>query len=126
MTKDEIQVWMLIAFITVTALSLYKLYKMFNQPATGLDSENQYAQLEVIIVDFLKHLKKTDIDSKELFDLLIQEDRLSHNDYKNFNHNRLNQILQQLFYTHTASTLNELISIIHQSEPDTSKENGIQ
>jgi len=125
MTKDEIELLMLIVFITVTVLGVYKLYKIFDGPIAGLDSKGQYAQLEMIVVDFLKRLEDTEIDSKELFDRLVQEDRLSHNDYKNFNHNRLNQILQQLFYTYEANTLDELIANLHQSERDTGKENAI-
>jgi len=123
MTKDEIQLWMLIAFAIVLALGLYKVYTIFNSPAPGPGTKAQHAQLENLVIDFLKHTDKKDISSKDLFDLLIQEDDLIGNNHKNFNHNRLNQLLQQLYYTYEVSSLSELITIIHQPERGTSKEN---
>ena len=121
--KDEIQLWMLIAFAIVLALGLYKVYTIFNSPAPGPGTKAQHAQLENLVIDFLKHTDKKDISSKDLFDLLIQEDDLIGNNHKNFNHNRLNQLLQQLYYTYEVSSLSELITIIHQPERGTSKEN---
>jgi len=112
MTKDEIQLWMLIAFAIVLALGLYKVYTIFNSSAPGPDTKAQHAKLENIVIDFLKHTDKKDISSKDLFDLLIQEDELMGNNHKNFNHNRLNQLLQQLYYTYEVSSLSELITII--------------
>jgi len=123
MTKDDIQTWALIAFAIVLALALYKLYAMFNTPVTGPDTKTQHAQLENIIVDFLKDLEISDLDTKELFEILIKEDHFEDENYRNFNHNRLNQILQRLYYSYDANSLNELILNIHQSERDTSEKN---
>jgi len=110
MTKDEFQTWMLIALAIVLALGFYKVYAIFNTPVPGPDTKTQHAQLEQVIIDFLKDVDRTDLSSKELFDLLMQEDDFKDDTYKNFNHNRLNQLLQQLFYTYEADSLSDLIS----------------
>jgi len=113
MTKDEIQVWMLIAFAIVLALGFYKVYTIFNSPAAGPDTKTQHTQLENIVIDFLKHYDNKDINAEELFLLLQGLDELQDEAYKNFNRNRLNQLLQQLYYTYEVSSLSELITIIH-------------
>ena len=110
MTKDEIQVWTLLAFFIVTLLSSYKLYLIFSVPSSGLDTKTQYAQLEKIIINYLKDVDQTELDSKELFSLLQGLDDIHDDRYKNFNHNRLNQLLQGLFYRYDVYSLPELIS----------------
>ncbi len=123
MTKDEIQIWMLVAFIFALAISSYKIYIIFSKPLPGLDSKTQHLQLQTIILDALKQLDNKEVDVQELFFLLQEIDELQDEAYKNFNINRLNQLLQQLFYTYEVSSLNELIETVHQSERATSKEN---
>ena len=110
MTKVEIQLFALLAFFIVTLLISYKIYLIFNVPSSGLDTKTQYAQLEQIIINYLKDLHQTEIDSKELFSLLQSLDDIHDDRYKNFNHNRLNQLLQGLFYTYHVKSLPELIS----------------
>lgn len=121
MTKDEIQIWMLVAFIFALAISSYKIYIIFSKPLPGLDSKTQHLQLQTIILDALKQLDNKEVDVQELFFLLQEIDELQDEAYKNFNINRLNQLLQQLFYTYEVSSLNELIETVHQSERATSK-----
>jgi hypothetical protein len=110
MTKDEIQLWMLVAFIVALAISSYKVYMIFAKPLPGLDSRTQHRQLQTIILDVLKHLDNNNITSHELFALLQDLDELQDETYKNFNLNRLNQLLQQLYYTYEVSSLPELIA----------------
>ncbi len=122
MTNDDIQLFPLIAFAIILLLALYKLYAIFNTPVSGPDTKTCHAQLEKIITDFLKQVEKADLSSHELFELLIQQDELKDDIYKNFNHNRLNQLLQQLFYTYDVDSLDKLISRIRQPEQDFGKE----
>jgi len=123
MTKDEIQFWMLIAFAVAFVFSSYKVYFIFNTPVEGINTKTQHNQLEDILIHFLKDLSEVDVDSDVLFDLIIQLEVLQEDQYKNFNKNRFNQLIQQLFYTYQANSLNELIMNIQQSEQGTSKEN---
>ena len=123
MTKDEIQFWMLIAFAVAFVFSSYKVYIIFNTPVEGINTKTQHSQLEDILINFLKDLTEVDLDTDALFELIIQLEVLQDEQYKNFNKNRFNQLLQQLFYTYEVSSLNELIINIHQSEQGTSKDN---
>ena len=109
MTKDEIQFWMLVAFILALALSIYKVFMIFTKHEPGLDIKTQHIQLQTIILGFLKEIDNENINAKELFTLLQDSDQLQDDAYKNFNMNRLNQLLQQLYYTHEVSSLCELI-----------------
>lgn len=124
MTKDEIQFWMLVAFVVALVLSTYKVFMIFTKPEPGLDIKTQHLQLQTIILGFLKDIDNENISTKELFLLLQDIDELQDEAYKNFNLNRLNQLLQQLYYTHEVSSLSELILSIHQSQQGTSKENN--
>lgn len=112
MTKDEIQLWMMIAFIIALLLSSYKVYMIFTKHTPGLSTEAQHAQLQTIIIDFLKEIDDTDISGEELFTLLTKLDILNDIAYKNFNQNRLHQLLQKLFYTYEVDSLRELIKCI--------------
>lgn len=109
MTKDEIQLWMLAAFVFALAISAYKVYMIFTKPAPGIDIKTQHLQLQTIILDVLKDLDNKEIASEELFVLLQDLDELQDEAYKNFNLNRFNQLLQQLYYTYEVSSLSELI-----------------
>jgi hypothetical protein len=112
MTKDEIQLWMLVAFIFALAISSYKVYMIFTKPLPGLDSKTQHRQLQAIILDVLRGLDSKDITAQELFALLQGLDELQDDTYKNFNLNRLHQLLQQLYYTYQVSSLYELIATV--------------
>lgn len=121
MTKDEIQFWMLVAFVVALVLSTYKVFMIFTKPEPGVDIKTQHLQLQTIILGFLKDIDNENISTKELFSLLQDMEELQDEAYKNFNLNRLNQLLQQLYYTHEVSSLSELIRSIQQG---TSKENN--
>ena len=109
MTKDEIQFWMLIAFAVAFVFSSYKVYIIFNTPTEGIDTKTQHKELETIIVDFLEQLDNTDLRSTQILKLIITLDVLQDSEYRNFNENRFNQLLQQLFYTYEVNSLDELI-----------------
>ena len=109
MTKDEIQFWMLIAFAVASIIGFYKVYFLFNTPIEGIDTKTQHNQLEDIIIDYLKQLNDVNLTANKLFELLMELEVLQTDEYKNFNQNRLNQLLQRLFYTYEAQDIPELI-----------------
>jgi len=109
MTKDEIQFWMLIAFSVASVIGFYKVYFIFNTPVEGTDTKTQHDQLEDIIIDFLKQLTDADLSPNKLFELLMELETLQDDEYKNFNQNRLNQLLQRLYYTYEAQDIPELV-----------------
>jgi len=113
MKQDEIQIWMLIAFIIVLALSLYKVYIIFDKPASGPSTETEHEELRAIIITFIKKNAVADIGDKTLFERLIQEDDFDHTRYKNFNLNRYYQLIQQLYYIYGVNTFSELIESIN-------------
>lgn len=115
MKNDEIQIWMLIAFIAALILSFYKVYIMFNKPAKGIDTKTQYKELSDIISSFLKNIDDPNLCSEKIYDKLVREKVLENEEYKNFNLNRFNQIVQQLFYTYEVYSLPELIEKIKKN-----------
>ena len=123
MTKDEIQLWMLVAFLFAFAISSYKVYMIFTKSLPGLDTKTQHLQLQTIILGVLEHHENKDITAEELFVLLKGLGELQDEAYKNFNQNRLNQLLQQLYYTYEVRSLSELMTTVHQPVRGTSKEN---
>jgi len=112
MSKDEIQFWMLIAFAVASVLGFYKVYFLFNTPVEGLDTKAQHEQLEEIITDFLQELDALEHTASSLFERINELEQLQEEEYKNFNQNRFNQLLQQLFHKYEVHTLDELIVAI--------------
>ena len=109
MTKDEIQFWMFIAFAVAFLFSSYKVYIIFSTPVEGIDSNTQHLQLENIIISFLSHTHEGDLTEKTLFQNLKELESLQEDSFKNFNQNRLNQLLKKLYITYEVDSLNELI-----------------
>ena len=109
MMKNDLQTGMMIVFIIVLLLAFYKIYKIFNTPTPGIDSHTQHEQLQDIIVSFLTGIETSNMDAQELFEHLKELDSLKNDAYKNFNLNRLKQLLQQLFYTYEVDSIAELI-----------------
>jgi len=112
MTKDEIQFWMLIAFVVAFVLSTYKVYIIFSAPAEGISTKTQYDQLEEIIINFLSTTEDSSINETTLFQSLKKLEVLKNDIYKNLNQNRLNQLLNQLYFHYKVDSLSELIKSI--------------
>lgn len=113
MKSDDLQIWMLTAFIIVLTLGLYKIYIIFSKPALGISTETEHEELRDIIVTFIKdHDLIEEVSEKALFELLIQEENFDNTRYKSFNLNRYHQLIQQLFYIHSVNSLSELIKSI--------------
>lgn len=113
MKQDEIQIWMLIAFIIILAASLYKIYIIFNKPPSGASTEIEHEELRNIIITFIERDAVPGISDKALFEALIQQEDFDHARYKSFNLNRYNQLIQQLFYIYKVNSFPELIESIH-------------
>ena len=104
---------MLIAFLIAMALGVYKVYALFNTPYTGLDPQTQHKQLQDIIISFLKEDKAQNTEAQSIYEEIKTLDQLQDEEYKNFNRNRFNQLLQQLFYIYEVDSLDELIKVLH-------------
>jgi len=109
MTKDEIQFWMLIAFAVVFLLSTYKIHIVFKAPSGGIDARTQYNQLETIMINFIKESSDLHINQTNFFNALMALPDIQKEEYKNFNRNRFNQLLEQLYLQYNVSNLDELI-----------------
>ena len=118
MKQDEIQIWMLTAFIIVLAVSLYKIYIIFNKPPSGVSTEMEHEELRDMIISFIQKSDISDPSNKTLFEALVKEEGFEGERYKNFNQNRFNQLVQGLFYTYKVDTLSELIESIHVNIAD--------
>ena len=113
MKQDEIQIWMLTAFIIVLTMSLYKIYIIFNKPASGASTETEHEELKNIIITFIEKNTVADISDKALFETLIQQEDFDHSRYRNFNLNRYYQLIQQLYYIYGVNSFPELIESIN-------------
>ncbi len=116
MTKDEIQFWMLIAFLAAAGIGFYKVYFLFNTPVEGLDTRSQHEKLQTMIIDLIMTHTNARLDKDTLFEILIQHDDLKDDTYKNFNRNRYNQLLQQLYYRFDVDNLEHLIRRIQNEK----------
>ena len=111
MIKDHLETIMMIAFLLATALSIYKVYVIFEKQADdGIDLNT----IENELIEIIKELFSShDVQDKKHLHQLIQE----HNDfdkerYRNYNENRLNQILDRLFLEHKIEGFEGLKNIL--------------
>ena len=116
MTKEELQFLMIIIFILIFFLSSYKVYTLFNTPVEGIDKQTQDQQLENIFINFLKEIKDPNTDLESIYENLIQLHVLQDSQYKNFNRNHFNQLIQRLYLTYKVDSLEQLIKSIHNGE----------
>jgi len=122
MNSDALQIWMIIVFTIVLVTSLYKIYSLFNQPLSGVDSETEHKELRDIIIFFIQNNTITNPSNSSLFEQIHNDENFDNDTYKNFNLNRFNQLKQQLFYTYHVNSLPELIdSIKAESSHNTDK-----
>jgi len=116
MRSDNLQIWMLTAFIIVLALGMYKVYAIFNKPVSGPDMETEHGELTDIIISFIQDNNISDINNEALFKQLIEDAAFDKERYKHFNLNRFNQLTQQLFYAYDVNSLAELIESINAKD----------
>ena len=108
MSKDEIQTWMLFAFLLALFFSFYKVYLMFNKPGEGIDTSTQKDELVDIVQKALKGLSIDKFNANKVYEKIISED-FDWTRYANFNLNRFNQTIQQLLIIHQCNTIDELL-----------------
>ncbi len=108
MSKDEIQNWMLLAFVIALFFSFYKVYIMFNKPGTGLDTAVQKDELVDIVADALRCVDAQEYDACIVYEQIISEE-FDWERYKNFNLNRFNQTVNTLYVIHEVETIEQLL-----------------
>ena len=105
---DHLETIMMVAFLIAVALSMYKVYVIFETKAqeggVNLDSleEDVIRVFHEIIGD------EKECDEKELCQKIKEHKDIQQ--YKNFNHNRFRLILQKLYDEHKVDSLSELKS----------------
>ena len=108
MSKDEIQTWMLLAFLLALFFSFYKVYLMFNKPGVGIDTATQKDELVEIVQKSLVGLHCDDFDATIVYEKIISED-FDWSRYSNFNLNRCNQTIELLLIIHECHTIEALL-----------------
>jgi hypothetical protein len=92
---------------------MYKVYLIFSKPVSGPDIETEHGELRDIIISFIQDHEIPHRTNEALFKQLVSEASFDTQAYKNFNQNRFNQLIQQLFYTYDVNSLTELIESIN-------------
>jgi hypothetical protein len=89
---------MMVAFLLATALSIYKVYVIFEKQAgEGPSIQEIEQELSNIIEELISAYKS---EKKELFAKVFEHQKFDKERYKNFNENRFNQILDGLYIKH--------------------------
>jgi len=113
MSKDEIQSWMLLAFIIALFFSFYKVYLMFNKPGEGIDTATQKDELVDIVAKVLKEIDAKDYDATVVYEEIIRED-FDWERYSNFNLNRFHQTVHTLHIIYKVDSIEQLIEKLLQ------------
>jgi len=99
--KLDLSTWMLILFVILFILSIWKIYAFLpNKPLADDDTtkESQEELLSIIISIIKKN--DADINSKELYIKVINDDSFDAKKFWRFNQNRLNQLLNRYYMEH--------------------------
>ena len=108
--KEHLQTVMMVSFLVASALGMYKVYVMFEkQSGEGVDIrilENELAEIVESI------LREQTIERSALFDAVLNHERFDKERYRNFNQNRLNQVLDLLHIRYKTESFEELASKI--------------
>ncbi len=103
---------MLITFVILLTIGIYKIYILFNQPTDGPDTKTEHDELKDIIIVFIQNNSLSNIDNESLFEQILAKADFDKEKYTNFNLNRFNQLIQQLFYLYEVDSLDELMESI--------------
>ena len=89
---------MMIFFVIFLVLSIWKIYAFLPNKQLEDDDKTKEAQSELIRL-MLKVIKdkKGKVDNKELFFAIIEDNEFDSKLFWRFNHNRLNQLLNQYY-----------------------------
>ena len=105
--KEHLESIMMISFLLATALGMYKVYVMFEKQAEeGIDIKTLEEEIIAMIEEIFRRGENP--SKEELYKKIESEDAFDKERYKNFNQNRLNQILDRLYTQHTIEDYRQL------------------
>ena len=105
--KEHLESVMMISFLLATALGMYKVYVMFEkQTDEGIDIKTLEDEIITIIKDIFK--KEGMVSKERLYEKIEGHTSFDKERYKNFNQNRLNQILDRLHTQYKTESYEEL------------------
>ncbi len=90
--------WMLIFFIILLVISIWKIYAFLPNKQLEDDDTTQEAQDELtdLAIKVIKQ-NNPNIDAKELYIKIIEDEDFDNQRFWRFNHNRLNQLLEKYY-----------------------------
>ena len=93
----DISTWMMIFFIILLSVSIYKIYVFLPNKVLADDDTTKESQekLETIILKIIKN-KNNEFNREELFELVKNDEDFDKEHFWRFNQNRLNQLLNTL------------------------------
>lgn len=106
--SQNLQTIMMVSFLVAAFLGMYKVYVMFESKEGdgGVDIKTIENELSEIVESILKETK---LDKNALFEAVRSHERFDKERYKNFNQNRLNQVLDLLHIRHKTETFDDLL-----------------
>ena len=103
----NIETAMMLAFLIVTGLSVWKFYMFFPNKPLPDDDTNEASQEELtqIMLDTIvrHHSPENPLDTPKLLELMTNHPNFDREHYWRFNHNKLNQLLQRYYIRHPAT-----------------------
>ena len=99
--KLDLSSWMLILFIILFVLSVWKIYAFLPNKPLADDDTTKESQDELLSI-IVSVIKKNDaeISSKELYLKVIEDATFDSKKFWRFNQNRLNQLLKKYYTEH--------------------------
>jgi len=105
--SDNLETIMMVAFLVAVALSMYKVYVIFEKKAEqdGVNLASMEEEVIRVFHELFEEIK--DFDEKAICEKIKAHEAIA--PFKNFNQNRFRLIMQQLFDEHKVENLEELI-----------------
>ncbi|MEA2099482.1 MAG: hypothetical protein U9P72_05055 [Campylobacterota bacterium] len=111
----ETSTWMMIFFIILLVVSIWKIYAFLPNKALADDDTTKESQEELLKV-ILKVIKESDgdLDINQLFERIKKDSAFDEKKFWRFNQNRLNQLLNYYYLenTHT-NCINDIYKDLH-------------
>ena len=103
--KLDLSSWMLILFIILFILSVWKIYAFLPNKPLADDDTTKESQDELLnIITSVIKKNNSEINSKELYLKVIEDDSFDSKKFWRFNQNRLNQLLKKYYIEHKTIT----------------------
>ncbi len=108
--KLDLSSWMLILFIILFILSVWKIYAFLPNKPLADDDTTKESQDELLnIITSVIKKNNAEINSKELYLKVIEDDSFDSKKFWRFNQNRLNQLLKKYYIEHkTISSIKDI------------------